>query len=82
MLPCDYAIGRCLSCDYLLNSGLTLSPFYLCAFMAIIVFEARAISGRRLRQGFPQSNSDRNSQKRATRHAVYQESQNSFHTPL
>jgi hypothetical protein len=29
-----------------------------CAFLAIIVFEARAISGRRLRQGFSQSNSD------------------------
>jgi hypothetical protein len=48
--------------------------------MAIIVFEARATSGRRLRQGFPQSNSDRNSYRRATRHAVYQESQNSLHT--
>lgn len=40
------------------------------AFLAIIVFEARAISGRRLRQAFSQSNSDQNSQRRATRHAV------------
>ena len=54
----------------------------LATFLAIIVFEARAISGRRLRQGFSQSKSDQNSQRRATRHAVYQESQNSLHTPL
>jgi len=47
----------------------------------IIVFEASAISGRRLRQGFPQSNADAHSHGRATRHPVYQGSQNSFHTP-
>ena len=38
----------------------------------IIVFEASAISGRRLRQGFPQSNADAHSHGRATRHPVYQ----------
>jgi len=48
----------------------------------IIILEARAISGQRLRLGFSQSNSERHSQRRATRHAVYQVSQNPFHTPL
>src|SRR6185295_5836270 len=51
-------------------------------FLAIIVFEAQAISGRRLRQGSSQSNSGHNWQRRATPHAVYQERQNSLHTLL
>ena len=41
----------------------------LATFLAIIVFEARALSGRRLRVFAKQSN--QNSQRRATRHAVY-----------
>src|SRR4029078_13028360 len=68
-----------IACPTLRTGRCSAAP---CFFLAIIIFEARAISGRRLRQGFSQSNSDQNSQRRANRHAVCQESQNSLHTPL